>query len=138
VLSDPLSCDFLTPQAPAIAMPESQGYQTQVLTYDQLRDLHLPASGHLLQLFIRGNPFRGRAGLSAAHEQQLKDLLSSALVQAIVVYGSPYVQNWIMQQISSDQVLLFSYGQMPSAQEHLCACLFGSQDSVAPRDRVFT
>ncbi len=117
---------FLTEQSSAIALPKSLGYTTQ------LCDRHTPFDPTpetenlptLLQLFIRGNPFRGSAGLTQAGIDWFKRLLSSGNLQALVIYGSPYILKKFMPAINSEIPCIFSYGQMPTAQTIALCTLF--------------
>lgn len=122
VVDNLLACDFLSIQAPAIALPTQRGYITQ------LSDLHTPPSSDetyptLLQLFIRGNPFRGSAGLNQVAQELLQKLLLRSKLQALLVYGNPYV---IQQFFPLPPKLpcIFSYGQMPDAQTLALKTLF--------------
>jgi len=125
VVDDLLACDFLSRQAPAIALPKQLGYTTQ------LSDLHTPSTSTqdgnhptLLQLFIRGNPFRGSAGMTQVAQAWVERLLSSGNLQALVIYGSPYVLDQFLPALSPEVPCIFSYGQMRDAQEIALDTLF--------------
>lgn len=114
VVDDLLACDFLGQHTPAITLPTQLGYTTQLI------DLHTPTGTTseqptLLQLFIRGNPFRGSAGMTQVAQNWFKKLLQSGNLQALVVYGSPYVLDQFLP-LPSEVPCVFAYGQMPSAQ----------------------
>lgn len=117
---------FLTEQSPAVALPKSLGYTTV------LCDRHTPFDPTpetdnlptLLQLFIRGNPFRGSADLTQVGIDWFKKLLNSNNLQALVVYGSPYILEKLVPAINSEIPYLFSYGQMPQAQTIALHVLF--------------
>lgn len=117
---------FLTEQSPAIVLPKSLGYTTM------LCDRHTPfdpnsATDNLptvLQLFIRGNPFRGSSALTQIGTDWLKKLLSSNTLQALVIYGSPYILEKLAPAIDSKIPCIFSYGQMPQAQTVAMHLLF--------------
>lgn len=125
VVDDALNCAFLNRQAPAIAIPAQLGYRLQVVdSYTpgrhpdkQSRDEYSPT---LLQLFIRGNPFRSSASLLDMAADWLQFLLHINQLQALVVYGSPYIMEHILSEFGSqllpDIPYVFSYGQMPAAQ----------------------
>ena len=124
VVDELLGCDFLHRKAPAIALPTERGYRTQ------LCDLHTPVifdadddCPTLLQLFIRGNPFRGSAGIAQVGQVWVKKLLASGNLQALVVYGSPYILKQLLPMLSSVPYA-FSYGQMPAAQAVSLSALF--------------
>lgn len=125
VVDDLLTCEFLTPQASAIALPTQLGYTTELI------DCHTPATATpanqptLLQLFIRGNPFRGNAGSTQVAENLVKNLLQTDNLQALVIYGSPYTYQKFLQILPSEVPGIFSYGQMPSAQTTTLKILFG-------------
>ncbi|MBW4520757.1 MAG: beta-glucosidase [Scytolyngbya sp. HA4215-MV1] len=117
VVDDALSCEFLAQHTPAIALPKRLGYQLQLI------DRHTPPSLHasslsptLLQLFIRGNPFRGSAGLTQTAESWFHFLRETQQLQALVIYGSPYVLEKFLPELSADIPYVFTYGQMPAAQ----------------------
>lgn len=114
VVDDLLACDFLGQHTPAITLPTQLGYTTQLI------DLHTPTGTTpeqptLLQLFIRGNPFRGSAGMTQIAQNWFNKLLQSGNLQALVVYGSPYVLDQFLP-LPSEVPCVFAYGQMPSAQ----------------------
>ncbi|MGL4621382.1 MAG: glycoside hydrolase family 3 protein, partial [Chroococcidiopsis sp.] len=124
VVDELLGCDFLHRKAPAIALPTQHGYTTQ------LCDRHTPVVFEtdddcptLLQLFIRGNPFRGSAGIAQVGQVWVKKLLASGNLQALVVYGSPYVLQQLLPILPSIPCA-FSYGQMPTAQAVSLSTLF--------------
>ncbi|AFY88805.1 glycoside hydrolase family 3 protein [Chroococcidiopsis thermalis] len=124
VVDELLGCDFLHRKAPAIALPTLHGYTTQ------LCDRHTPVVFEtdddcptLLQLFIRGNPFRGSAGIAQVGQVWVKKLLASGNLQALVVYGSPYVLQQLLPMLPSIPYA-FSYGQMPTAQAVSLSALF--------------
>ncbi|NHC36370.1 glycoside hydrolase family 3 protein [Scytonema millei] len=124
VVDELLGCDFLHRKAPAIALPTLRGYTTQ------LCDRHTPVVFEtdddcptLLQMFIRGNPFRGSAGIAQVGQVWVKKLLASGNLQALVVYGSPYVLQQLLPMLPSIPCV-FSYGQMPTAQAVSLSALF--------------
>lgn len=125
IVDNLLDCDFLHRQAPAIALPTQLGYITQ------LCDRHTPNIATvaenqttLLQLFIRGNPFRGSAGTTQIAQDWFNRLLDSDNLQALVVYGSPYVFQQVLSTLPSGVPCIFSYGQMPFAQISAMQTLF--------------
>ncbi|MER3432301.1 MAG: beta-glucosidase [Leptolyngbya sp. ERB_1_1] len=124
-----LDCDFLGRTAPAIVLPSQFGF-TQL----EIVDRHTPyinfdnrdSSPTVLQLFIRGNPFRGIAGLTQAAQDWFTFLLNSDQLYAIVVYGSPYVLDRFIPSLPSDVPYVFSYGQMEVAQAIALETLFNT------------
>ncbi|MBD1842821.1 beta-glucosidase [Cyanobacteria bacterium FACHB-63] len=124
-----LDCDFLGRTAPAIALPAQFGF-----TETQIIDRHTPhidpsnrvQSPTVLQLFIRGNPFRGIAGLTQAAEDWFAFLLNTNQLYAIAVYGSPYVLDRFIPSLLPDVPYVFSYGQMQAAQAIALEALFRS------------
>jgi beta-glucosidase len=124
VVDELLGCDFLHRKAPAIALPEMHGYTAR------LCDRHTPVvldadddCPTLLQLFIRGNPFRGSAGITQTGQIWVKTLLAAGNLQALAVYGSPYVLQHLLPMLQSIPCV-FSYGQMPDAQAVSMSTLF--------------
>ncbi|MBO3459643.1 MAG: hypothetical protein KME33_28040 [Aetokthonos hydrillicola CCALA 1050] len=89
-VDDFLKCYFLNHQASAITLTYQSGYIAQII------DSHTPSQAiqnielcTLLQIFVRGNPFRGSASLTQLAEDLLKKLLINGNLQALVMYGSP-------------------------------------------------
>lgn len=125
-----LDCDFLGRTAPAIALPSQFGF-TQVEIVDRYTphiDLsNRAASPTVLQLFIRGNPFRGIVGLTQAAQDWFTFLLNTNQLYAIVVYGSPYALDRFIPNLPSDIPYVFSYGQMQAAQAIALEALFQAQ-----------
>jgi beta-glucosidase len=125
VVDELLGCDFLHRQAPAIAFPAMHGYTTQL--GDRYTPVAFTADDDcltLLQLFIRGNPFRGSAGITQTGQAWVKKLLASGKLQALAIYGSPYTLDCLLP-MSSSIPYVFSYGQMPAAQAVVMNTLFG-------------
>jgi beta-glucosidase len=121
VVDELIGCDVLNRRAPAIVIPQQYGYQTLYLI-----DNHCPAQPDsleanpeptLLQLFIRGNPFRGSAGLSQLAQDWVDMLLASGQLKGLMIYGSPYSLETFLPSLPPEIPYGFSYGQMPMAQE---------------------
>lgn len=115
LVDDVLHCPFLGRTAPAVTMPTAQGYPLQLLDSRSAQTSEIRTDiTTLVQLFIRGNPFRSGEGLSAIATQLIKDLGNN--VQAVVIYGSPYVWRDIQALLSEGTPCVFTYGQMKMAQ----------------------
>jgi beta-glucosidase len=125
ILDDSLGCDFLGSHTPAIALPKSLGYALQIV--DRHTPPVLPSANlkpTLLQLFIRGNPFRGSAGLTETAHTWFHHLLETDQLQALIIYGSPYVLENFRLQLPAEVPYVFTYGQMPEAQAIALQSLF--------------
>jgi beta-glucosidase len=129
VVDDVLNMPYLDTNSPAIAIPQQYNYQRQILDSNSLDCMLLDLRPTLLQVFIRGNPFRGSAGLTPRTKQIYQRLLSEGSVKGIAVYGSPYVLEWFKTSIRSNLPWVFSYGQMNSAQAIALKALF-EPDSI--------
>lgn len=128
IVDDALNCKELGQHTPAIAVPAARGYQLQILDGNTppfapaaLKD-HQPT---LLQLFIRGNPFRGSAGLTQTAQTWFDFLLTTHQLQALVIYGSPYILHRFLPHLPADVPYVFTYGQIPQAQAIALEALFG-------------
>jgi beta-glucosidase len=66
--------------------------------------------------------------------------LASKQLQALLIYGSPYVLNRFLPHLPPELPHLFCYGQMPSAQQVMMERLFDQEQlqSAQSRDRAFT
>jgi len=129
VVDDALACDFLGRNTPAVAFPTQLGYELQIVDShtpptQEEEDVAIAQRPTLLQLFIRGNPFRGSAGLTPIAEQWFKKLLKTDDLQALIIYGSPYVLTQFLPHLPSETPCVFSYGQMPEAQAIALEVLF--------------
>ena len=126
VVDELLGAEVLRGYAPAIAVPQQQGYQLQLCDRFTPSLSSLDLSGPVLvQLFARGNPFRGVAGISPAVHDWLLQLLSHHQLQALVIYGSPYLRDRWFDILPPDTVGMFVFGQMQPAQAWVMEKLFG-------------
>ncbi|MEG4814665.1 glycoside hydrolase family 3 N-terminal domain-containing protein [Microcoleus sp. K5-D4] len=129
VVDDVLGCEFLGNHTPAIALPEQFGYELQLIDdrtgaiADNTGAEHF--SPTLLQIFIRGNCFRGSAGLTEAAQDWFKKLLKTGELQAVLIYGSPYVLEQFLPHLPPSIPYVFCFGQMPAAQSLVLEVLFG-------------
>jgi beta-glucosidase len=119
IVDSAIDCDFLPQTAPALALPAQSGYGPAQIIDRHTPPLNLellPLQPTLLQLFIRGNPFRGSAGLTQTAQDWFDCLIRTQQLQALVVYGSPYALAQFLPQLPADVPYVFTYGQMPVAQ----------------------
>ncbi len=129
IVDDVLGCEFLGKHTPAIALPEQFGYELQLI--DDRTGAIADNTGAedfsptLLQIFIRGNCFRGSAGLTQAAQDWFKKLLNTGELQAVLIYGSPYVLEQFLPHLPASIPYIFCYGQMPAAQSLAIELLFG-------------
>jgi beta-glucosidase len=129
IVDDVLGCEFLGKHTPAIALPEQFGYELQLIDdrtgaiADNTGAEHFSAT--LLQIFIRGNCFRGSAGLTEAAQDWFKKLLNTGELQAVLIYGSPYVLEQFLPHLPPSIPYVFCFGQMPAAQSLAIELLFG-------------
>ncbi|BAQ61440.1 beta-hexosaminidase [Geminocystis sp. NIES-3708] len=125
VVHDLLNCDFLDRQTPAVTIPESYGYKTQLFDHRNLHLAQYQEQPILLQAFIRGNPFLGNGGLTESTKIFYQKLLESDRLKGIIIYGSPYILEWFRKYLKSEIPWVFNYGQMSEAQSLSCQVLFG-------------
>ena len=133
-----LVCPFLGATAPALTLPEAAGFRSclvegrspspwRVEEGEPAAPLDLERLGPgpvLLQLFVRGNPFRGSAGggrepWAAAVAQ----LLAAGRLAGLAVYGSPYLWEELLPLLPPELPAGWSPGQMPLAQAELLVAL---------------
>lgn len=126
-VDDALNHDGVGLHAPAITIPAKKSYQLQVITQQTHAASPIELKQHgptLLQLFIRGNPFRGSAGLTQTAQDWFDFLLETNQLQALVIYGSPYILQHFLPQLPPNLPYVFTYGQMPQAQTIALEALF--------------
>lgn len=117
VVDNLLQASFLGIHTPAIRMPQGWGYRlqwvdSQTPVIERINDLQ-PT---LLQLFIQAKPFQNTTGLIHIARQWLESLLEAGQLQAVILYGSPYVWKQLVPLLPSELPAVFSYGQIPMAQ----------------------
>ncbi|MEG4072258.1 glycoside hydrolase family 3 N-terminal domain-containing protein [Microcoleus sp. Pol14C2] len=129
VVDDVLGCEFLGNHTPAIAIPEQFGYELQLIDDRTVAIAENTSAEYvsptLLQIFIRGNCFRGSAGLTEAAQDWFKKLLKTGELQAVLIYGSPYVLEQFLPHLPPSIPYVFCFGQMPAAQSLVLEVLFG-------------
>ncbi|MDJ0661876.1 MAG: glycoside hydrolase family 3 N-terminal domain-containing protein [Crocosphaera sp.] len=124
VVDDLLNTDFLDRQMPAFTIPNLLGYDLQLVDQNTLSYVLEDNRETLLQIFIRGNPFRGNAGFNETAKNAYHKLLKKSIVKGLIIYGSPYILDWFTTEMSLDIPWVFSYGQMTQSQAIACQTLF--------------
>jgi hypothetical protein len=140
IVDDVLSTDWLSPQAGAIALPQAHGYETRLVDGRScpLSPLELDAPPPtLLQIFSRGNPFRGRAGLSEFAAQCFTRLNAQNSLVGLVVYGSPYVLAALLSELAPTVPHGFTYSQTPEGQAVLLTQLFATPGPCGRQSRLY-
>ena len=73
----------------------------------------------LLQLFVRGNPFRGRADGPEPWPAVIRQLQAAGRLAGLAVYGSPYAWEALQPLLEPGVPAAWSPGQMALAQGEL-------------------
>ena len=126
-LDSALAAAFLPATAPAVSRPEARGWRSVLLesrspslwSGEADAPLALERLGPgpvLLQLFVRGNPFRGSAGSAEPWPAALRQLVAAGRLAGVVVYGSPYLWEELRPLLPAGVPGVYSPGQMPLAQ----------------------
>ena len=89
----------------------------------------------LLQLFVRGNPFRAGANSEENWTGRVQQLLERGRLAGLVVYGSPYLWQQLQALLPAELPAAYSPGQMPAAQA-LALAQLGLKDH--PHEGGFT
>lgn len=157
-----VDCPFLSRTAPALTLPAQAHYALKLVDHQGCQ--HWPSPDALrptvMQVFLRGNPFRGSAAVSPLIQAWMDALIGANCLRGLVVYGSPYVLDSLQHQYLSPAAnpaptlannnpttaipYGFSYGQMAVAQYHLLTALGLGTASLSPatapsgRPTVFT
>ncbi len=133
-LDDALAAPFLPARSPALQRPEGEGLRSMVIdgrspspwSGEAGAPLALERLGEgpvLLQLFVRGNPFRGRAAGREPWAAAVRQLQAAGRLAGLVVYGSPYLWEQLEPLLEPHLPGVYSPGQMPLAQELALAAL---------------
>ena len=128
VVDSILECDCLHQNVPAIAVFQSLGYEIQIVdAYSFNGDLAQDRRADwptVLQLFVRGMPHRGSAGLHSIASTWFEFLVERGTLQGLAVFGSPYVLDECLARLPQTIPYGFSYGQMAIAQRLVLEQLF--------------
>ena len=130
VLANP----FLPVMAPALQRPSQRGYGACLIdgrspspwsgnAAAPLALERLPPGPVLLQLFVRGNPFRGSAGGEEPWPAVISQLLAAGQLAGLAIYGSPYLWQALQPLLPAGLPAAYSPGQMPLAQAILMETL---------------
>jgi beta-glucosidase len=126
-LDTQLQAPQLPAMAPALLRPAALGYAATVIDGRSpspwsgkpeapLAVERLASGPVLLQLFVRGNPFRGSAGGDEPWPAVIRQLLALQRLAGLAVYGSPYLWEQLQPLLPADLPAAYSPGQMPQAQ----------------------
>jgi beta-glucosidase len=126
-LDSQLNSPQLPARAPALLRPSAAGFQSRLIdglspspwSGDPQAPLALERLGEgpvLLQLFVRGNPFRGSAGGEGPWPAVVQQLLAAQRLAGLAVYGSPYLWQALRPLLPPPLPAAYSPGQMPEAQ----------------------
>ena len=129
-LDNSLAAPFLPARAPALTLPQRADYRPCLLEprspspwrRDGPGPLALDCLGEgpvLLQLFVRGNPFRGSAASDEPWAAVVRQLQGAGRLAGLLVYGSPYLWQRLEPLLEPGVAGGYSPGQMPAAQEAL-------------------
>jgi beta-glucosidase len=132
IVDDQLTCtEFLSPRTAAVAIPTTLGYSNLIADRHSLPHIQLDRkSPVILQIFSRGNPFRGKAAMHAHISKTIAALIERDKLAAIAVYGSPYNLEDIIPLLPPNVPWVFSYSQLPAAQLAVMQSLGLSPSSV--------
>ena len=141
-------CPALNGAAPALRLPEQHGYRSVVVhgvgvspwQDDPDAPLALERLGDgpvLLQLFSRGNPFRGERDRQEPWRAAVQQLQRLDRLAGLIVYGSPYLWEELGSVLHPSIAAGFSPGQMPEAQRQLLSHLLHPQ-AESPQSSDFT
>jgi beta-glucosidase len=140
IVDDLLRQPWLAPDCPALTHPTSLGYQPRLMDarLGELFPGTLSTQPTLLQLFSRGNPFRGTAGLSALALAWFYHLRDSHTLQGLILYGSPYALAALRAELPPEIPYCFTYGQMPGAQAIALTTLCPTDTADRSQSSAFT
>ncbi len=109
-------------QEPGVAAPVT-ATGASIATDGPLDLARLGEGPVLLQLFVRGNPFRGSAADREPWEAVIRQLQTAGRLAGLAVYGSPYLWESLQPLVAEGMPAAWSPGQMPLAQAELLAVL---------------
>ena len=110
-----LQCPALPLNAPALIRPQAAGWRSWRID-DHSPPWQLPDGQVLLQLFVRGNPFRAGANTKENWPERVQQLIAQQRLAGLVIYGSPYLWAELKALLPADLPAAYSPGQLPAAQ----------------------
>jgi len=138
-----LACPQLPTTAPGLQQPEQAGFRA-LITHPGAVSIwetdnpdaplaldRLGAGPVLLQLFLRGNPFRAGRERQEAWEAALDQLQAAERLAGLVVYGSPYAWESLRDRLAPSIPAAYCPGQMPEAQALVLNSLISNQGAEA-------
>ena len=138
-----LACPFLRPDAPAISWPNSRGFRPIICHDLGISPWHEPPQGDnplaldrlgdgpvLLQLFLRGNPFRAGRDCDDPWPAAIHQLLRLNRLAGMAVYGCPYRWESLRALLPDTIPAAYSPGQMADAQQRLMSQLLGDEHTL--------
>ena len=137
-------CPVLSGTAPALRLPEGQGFKSLVIHSQGISPwqhqtdapLALDRLGEgpvLLQLFMRGNPFRGSQDSIEPWSAAVQQLQRLDRLAGLVIYGSPYVWEQLKTVLNPDIPAAYSPGQMPEAQRQVLTTLLNRSHTTTAK-----
>ncbi len=136
-----LPCSQLRRTSPALMIPQQYGYRNIIchpLGVNPWKDsqeepLALERFGSgpfLLQLFVRGNPFRGDQDIKEPWFSVIDQLQKRNILAGLVVYGSIYFWEYLLTVLEPSIPSAYSPGQMPEAQHKILSTLFAKSKGI--------
>ena len=129
------SAAALSGWSPALRIPEAHGFRSLLLHGEGLSPWsdqpktplamdRLGDGAVLLQLFLRGNPFRAGRAAQEPWAAAIQQLIALNRLAGGVVYGSPYLWDNLQPLLPSNCPAAYSAGQMQEAQRQVLNALF--------------
>ena len=144
---------YLAKGSPAILLPQNIGCETVLLhslgvspwTNKSSTPLYLDRirkGSFLIQIFSRGNPFKGELITHKLWYNVLRQLLKRNLLSGLVVYGSHYLWNDLVKALPDNMPCAYTPGDMLEAQRQVLTTLFpnciSSKQHLKQKVDVFT
>ncbi len=132
IVDNAVDCRFLDRTVAAITWPQHHHFRLKLMDTHGCEQWPPTVNQRpsLVQIFVRGNPFRGSAPLLRLAIAWLDALSTENLLRGVVLYGSPYALEQLQPYLGSVPYG-FTYGQMPQAQSLILAALLPREQPLA-------
>ncbi len=142
-----IECSILSKSSPSLILPELAGFKNILCHSDGVtpwqKDAESPLSlkqlgegPFFLQIFLRGNPFRGKLNQNEPWLAAVKQLQKRKKLAGLAIFGCPYLWSQLIQTLDPSIPASYSPGQMDEAQRQVLNHLLAIKPLSNQKQRI--